>query len=145
MKLKLSLVAAFVAILSLTACGGGSDSAPAVVVASPATLTMPDTLVGTGAVAAKGNSVTVNYTGWLYTDAAGATDHKGTKFESNSYTFTLGTGTVIAGWDQGIPGMKVGGKRMLSIPASLAYGSRANGPIPANSGLVFDVELVAVK
>ena len=142
MKLKLPLIAAFVAILGLTACGGGGGSnSPAVY--SPASLVKTDTVVGTGAEAVSAKTITVKYTGWLYTTTAA--DFKGTQFESNSYTFKLGAGVVIPGWDQGIVGMKVGGKRTLLIPASLAYGSQASGPIPANSGLVFDVELTAVN
>ncbi len=143
MKLKLPLIAAFVAILALTACGGGGSGSNSPTVYSPAALTKTDTVVGTGADAVNGKNVTVKYTGWLYTTTTA--DFKGTQFESNTYTFKLGTGAVIAGWDQGILGMKVGGKRTLLIPSSLAYGNQTNGPIPANSGLVFDVEVTAVN
>jgi FKBP-type peptidyl-prolyl cis-trans isomerase FkpA len=90
--------------------------------------------------------VTVNYTGWLY-DAT-KTDNKGPQFDSSvgrtPFQFTLGTGQVIRGWDQGIPGMKVGGRRRLVIPPSLAYGSTRSGPIPPNATLVFDVEMVSI-
>ena len=146
MKLKLSLVAAFVALLGLTACGGGGDSdsgSGSVAVSSPTTLTKTDNVVGTGAEAVSGKRIYVNYTGWLYN--ASASDFKGMRFESGKYDFVLGAGAVIAGWDQGLVGMKVGGKRTLLIPASLAYGSRGQGPIPPNSGLVFEVELTDVK
>ena len=100
-----------------------------------------DTVVGKGAEATTGKTVTVHYTGTL-------TD--GTKFDSSvdrkePFTFTLGAGQVIKGWDQGIVGMKVGGKRKLTIPPELAYGNNAVGAIPANSTLVFDVELLEVK
>jgi peptidylprolyl isomerase/FKBP-type peptidyl-prolyl cis-trans isomerase FkpA len=101
-----------------------------------------DEVVGTGAEAVSGKHVTVNYTGTL-------TD--GTKFDSSlnpgrtPFDFNLGAGEVIAGWDQGVVGMKVGGKRKLTIPPSLGYGSQAQGPIPANSTLIFEVELFKVE
>lgn len=108
---------------------------------------MTDIQAGAGAEAANGNSVTVNYTGWLYDGSK--PDQKGTQFDSSvgrgPFTFRLGGGQVIQGWDQGVAGMKVGGRRRLVIPPGLGYGSRANGPIPANSTLVFDVELLDVK
>jgi FKBP-type peptidyl-prolyl cis-trans isomerase FkpA len=105
-------------------------------------LTVQDTLIGTGTEAKAGNLVTVNYIGTL-------TD--GTKFDSSfdhgqPFQFTLGTGQVIPGWDQGIVGMKVGGIRHLVIPPSLAYGARGVPPaIPPNATLVFDVELLKVQ
>ena len=99
-----------------------------------------DLVVGTGATAAVGDTVTVNYVGTLT---------NGTKFDSSydrgqTFSFRVGTGQVIAGWDQGVPGMKVGGKRRLTIPPSLGYGSQARGSIPANSTLLFDVDLVSI-
>lgn len=104
-------------------------------------VTIEDIKVGDGAEAKSGNSVTVNYTGTL-------TD--GTKFDSSldrnqPFTFVLGDGEVIAGWDQGVAGMKVGGKRKLTIPPSLGYGDRATGKIPANSTLIFEIDLLEVK
>ena len=138
------LAAACAAVLSLSACGGGGgDSMPAVAVASPASLVVTDTVVGTGVTAASGNRLTVAYTGWLY--SATAADHKGAQFDKGTISFTLGRGDVIRGWDQGLAGMKLGGKRTLQIPASLAYGSSGSGPIPPNAGLVFDVELTRVE
>ena len=101
---------------------------------------LEDTQVGTGAEAVPGKKLTVNYTGKL---------QDGTVFDSSvgktPFEFTLGAGDVIPGWDQGLQGMKVGGKRTLTIPPSLAYGERAVGQIPANSTLIFDVELLDVK
>lgn len=99
-----------------------------------------DVAVGNGAQATPGNRVTVHYTGTL-------TD--GTQFDSSvgrqPFTFTLGANEVIKGWDEGVAGMKVGGKRKLTIPPEQAYGSDPTGPIPANSTLLFDVELLSVN
>jgi FKBP-type peptidyl-prolyl cis-trans isomerase len=109
---------------------------------------MTDIKVGTGDLAEAGNNVTVHYTGWLH-DAA-APENKGRKFDSSRdrgdpFRFTLGVGQVIAGWDQGVAGMKVGGQRVLTIPPELGYGARgAGGVIPPNATLIFDVELLAV-
>ena len=106
-----------------------------------------DVRLGTGATAATGATLSMNYTGWLYD--ASRPEQKGLQFDSSigrtPFTFTLGTGQVISGWDQGVPGMNVGGLRRLVIPPSLAYGSSRNGPIPANATLVFDIELVDVQ
>ncbi len=143
MKFKFPLVAAFAALLSLAACGGGSTNNSVIPVASPAQLNKIDTLVGTGADATNGKKATVNYTGWLYSDTAA--NHKGTQFESSSFSFTLGASQAISGFDQGVLGMKVGGKRTIEIPASLAYGAAGAPSIPANSGLVFDVELTKIE
>jgi len=106
-----------------------------------------DHVLGSGAVANDGDTVRVNYTGWLYD--ADAKDHHGKEFDSTQggepIRFTLGAGEVIAGWDQGIRDMHVGGKRTLVIPARLAYGGRGAGDaVPPNAALVFDVELVGV-
>jgi len=109
---------------------------------------MSDEKLGTGAAATVGQQVTVHYTGWLF-DAAAA-DNKGRKFDSSRdrhepFSFMLGAGQVIKGWDQGVAGMKVGGQRRLTIPPELGYGARgAGGVIPPNATLVFDVELLGV-
>ncbi len=108
----------------------------------PSGLKYWDLKVGTGAVATKGKKVTVNYTGWLL---------EGTKFDSSfdrnaPFEFKLGAGNVIKGWDEGVSGMMVGGKRQLRIPPDLGYGMRGAPPvIPPNAYLVFDVELLDVK
>jgi len=103
---------------------------------------------GTGTEAVPGSKVTVHYTGWIY-DNRTETKH-GKTFDSSfkhgqPFTFALGAGQVIRGWDEGVAGMKVGGKRTLMIPPDYGYGDRRVGPIPAGSSLVFDVELLDVK
>ena len=127
-------------LLALAACGGGNSSDSATTPTGGGTLVVEDLVVGTGATAAVGDTVTVNYVGTLT---------NGTKFDSSydrgqTFSFRIGTGQVIAGWEQGVPGMKVGGKRRLTIPPSLGYGNQAVGPIPANSTLLFDVDLVSI-
>ena len=102
--------------------------------------TIEDLVTGTGAEAVRGKSVQVHYTGWLL---------DGTRFDSSvggaPFSFRLGAGEVIAGWDRGVAGMKVGGKRKLTLPPDLAYGPHGAPPeIPPNATLVFDVELLAV-
>lgn len=137
------MAAACAAVLSLSACGGGGGDDDKEVISVPSSLKLIDSVVGTGAEAANGKKLTVKYTGWLYSTTAA--DNKGTQFETGTIAFTLGVDPVIAGWTQGLPGMKVGGKRTLHIPANLAYGKYGRGPIPPNSGLVFDVELQKVE
>lgn len=106
-------------------------------------LQITDEKVGTGAVAAAGDSVTVNYVGSL---TNGTVFDASANHGTSGFTFNLGAGQVIRGWDQGIAGMKEGGKRKLVIPADLAYGNQAVGNvIPANSTLVFEVELLKVQ
>jgi FKBP-type peptidyl-prolyl cis-trans isomerase FkpA len=108
-----------------------------------------DTRVGTGEEAEIGKTVNVHYTGWLYDEKA--PDKKGKKFDSsydrNEYfSFMLGAGRVIKGWDQGVTGMKVGGQRTLIIPPAMAYGAQGAGNIiPPNATLIFDVELIGLK
>lgn len=109
-------------------------------------LKIVDTVVGTGAEAIKGKNVKVHYTGWLSDKGA-----KGKKFDSSldagqPFVFTLGAGMVIQGWDKGVAGMKVGGKRTLTIPSSMGYGEEGYPPvIPPKSDLIFDVELLGVQ
>ncbi|CAH1211014.1 Peptidyl-prolyl cis-trans isomerase [Candidatus Nitrotoga sp. BS] len=107
-----------------------------------------DHKVGDGKEAVAGKTVDVHYTGWLYN--ATAPSNKGSKFDSSRdrrahFSFPLGAGRVIKGWDQGVAGMKVGGQRTLIIPADMGYGERGAGSaIPPNAALVFDVELFGV-
>jgi len=130
-------------VLLVAGCNGTGTTAPS----STAPFSQVDLRVGSGAEAAAGNLLTVNYTGWLYDPTS--PDLKGLKFETtaNSDTplvFTLGIQQVIAGWDQGIVGMKVGGIRKLVIPPSLAYGGVRNHPIPPYATLIFEIELLDV-
>lgn len=105
-----------------------------------------DEKVGTGTEATDGQRVSVHYTGWLNENG-----NKGSKFDSSlsggkPFVFSLGAGMVIKGWDEGVAGMKIGGKRTLMIPSALGYGARgAGGLIPPNADLIFDVELLDVK
>ncbi|MDO8795701.1 MAG: FKBP-type peptidyl-prolyl cis-trans isomerase [Vicinamibacterales bacterium] len=130
--------------LAVSACGSGPTS-PSSVATSVGTYSQTDLVVGSGAVAATGNRVTVAYTGWLYDTSR--PDGKGTSFDaSTSFGFTIGAGQVIAGWDQGVPGMRVGGLRRLILPPNLAYGSRSPGAgIPPNATLVFDITLNSIQ
>jgi len=148
-----AIALALICTAGLSACGGGGDTSsnfPADTSGSAAitTLGITDTVVGTGAAATAGNMLTVTYTGWLYD--VKSSNLRGTQFDSNvngqAFVFQLGAGKVIAGWDQGLAGMKVGGKRTLVIPASLAYGSGGAAPsIPPNAALVFDVTLSKIQ
>jgi peptidylprolyl isomerase len=117
------------------------------VTTTPSGLKIIDLKIGTGPSPKPGQICAMNYTGWLYENGK-----KGAKFDSNldhgsaPFEFPIGQHRVIAGWDEGVATMKVGGKRTLIIPPELAYGSRgAGGVIPPNATLIFDVELVAVK
>jgi FKBP-type peptidyl-prolyl cis-trans isomerase FkpA len=127
--------------LAIVAAGcGDSPPAPGPVFAQT------DLRVGTGTQAQIGYDLTVFYTGWIYDDSR--PDDKGLRFDSNvggtAFTFRLGIGQVIEGWDVGLVGIQPGGIRRLVIPPSLAYGGIRNGPIPPHSTLVFDVEVTAV-
>jgi FKBP-type peptidyl-prolyl cis-trans isomerase len=105
-------------------------------------LSIEDTVVGEGAAAAAGRDVTVHYAGWL----ADGTQFDCSKEKSDPFEFTLGKAEVLAGWEEGLPGMKVGGRRKLIVPPELAYGEAGAGDvIPPNATLTFEVELLAVS
>ncbi len=145
--IPMRLVGGAVALAIITALtpAGRSDAANQVT-EMPDGLKYTDTKAGDGATANAGNKVSVHYTGWLSDNGA-----KGKKFDSSvdrgqPFQFTLGAKQVIAGWDEGVAGMKVGGTRTLTIPPELGYGARgAPGAIPPNATLIFDVELLQVQ
>ena len=113
---------------------------------TPSGLQYEDAVVGEGAEATKGKQVAVHYTGWLYNDGVQGAKFDSSRDRNDPFIFGLGMGMVIQGWDEGVQGMKVGGKRKLTIPPNLGYGARgAGGVIPPNATLVFEVELLAVK
>lgn len=136
------------AVLAASLMAGCADPGPAPD-GRVAELQRVDLQTGSGAVAASGDEVTVHYTGWLYDEDA--TNRRGEKFDSSvargePFIFLLGAGRVIRGWDEGVAGMRVGGKRVLLIPPEYGYGRKgAGGVIPPNGSLVFEVELLGVE
>jgi peptidylprolyl isomerase len=133
-------------LLGLGAAAPVATTAAAAQAAQPNQLKITDVKLGSGAVAKAGEQVTVHYTGWLYEHGA-----RGKKFDSSvdrgtPFSFALGAGNVIPGWDKGVAGMKVGGKRTLIIPPDLGYGADGtpDGTIPPGATLIFDVELLKV-
>lgn len=142
------LLAVLPLLVLFTACGGGGDSNPAPTpVIPPQPFTITDLRVGTGDEAVNGKSLTVHYALWFF--SLTGVDNKGTLVQTSvggsPFPFTLGAGSVIRGWDQGLVGMKAGGVRRLIVPPELAYGTTGNGPIPPNTNLVFEVELLSVQ
>ena len=141
--------------LALAGCGGGGGDTtpvqpvvpPVAPVADTITLQKIDNVVGTGAPAIAGKTVSVQYTGWLY--EVTVPSKKGVMFDSSAgrlpLTVMLGNGSLIKGFEEGVIGMQVGGKRTVLIPASLGYGAQGNNGIPPNTNLVFDIELVEVR
>jgi peptidylprolyl isomerase len=133
-------------LLALPLAMSPAMTADAAETTTPSGLRITDTAPGTGDLPKAGQTVSVNYTGWLYVDGK-----KGTKFDSSydrgePITFTLGQGRVIKGWDEGLATMHIGGKRTLIIPPALAYGDRgAGGVIPPGATLLFEVELVRAQ
>jgi FKBP-type peptidyl-prolyl cis-trans isomerase FkpA len=147
----MAMLASALALAWMVGCGPSRPASQASTAPENqvAELQVQDLVVGQGAEATAGSRVIVHYSGWLYDHAA--TDHKGQPFDSSResgrpFGFALGARQVIAGWDQGVAGMRVGGQRRLVIPAALAYGDRgAGGVIPPGATLVFDVELLDVQ
>ena len=143
-------IAILAAGIVTAACGGSyGSSSPTSPSTGSAPFSQTDLRAGAGTEATTGRRATVNYTGWLFD--ASRPEQKGQQFDSSltpgrtPFTFTVGAGQVIAGWDRGVPGMKVGGQRRLVIPPDLGYGSRGSPPaIPPNATLVFDIELLDV-
>ncbi len=112
---------------------------------TPSGLQYEDQVTGSGPEATPGKNVRVHYTGWLWKDGAQGAKFDSSRDRNDPFEFRLGAGMVIRGWDEGVAGMKVGGKRTLIIPPQLGYGARgAGGVIPPNATLKFDVELLAV-
>jgi len=130
----------FALLLPLAACSSDTPAAPTT---SSAPYSQTDLVVGTGATAVATSTVTVRYEGWLYDTSK--TDGKGTSFDSSANS-TFALSQVIAGWRQGVPGMRVGGTRRLIVPPELAYGSAGSPPrIPPNATLIFDIGLLGVQ
>lgn len=143
MRRNLTVVWPFVALMLAAACGNDAGRS------TVTQLIRQDARVGTGAEAQPGRGVVVHYTGWLYDESR--PDRKGAKFDSSRdrnepFSFNLGAGEVIQGWDEGVAGMRVGGQRTLTIPADMGYGARgAGGVIPPNATLLFEVELLEIR
>ena len=131
--------------LFAAACGGDGDSTPTSPSTSSAPYSQTDLVVGTGAEATAGRLVTVSYTGWLYDTSR--TDSKGTQFDSGTTQATqIGVGRFITGFDRGVVGMRVGGRRRVIIPPDLGYGAAGRAPsIPGNATLLFEMELLSVQ
>jgi FKBP-type peptidyl-prolyl cis-trans isomerase len=146
--LKKIAIAAALVLASATACAQMGASPGATAPAEVKELVRKDTKVGEGKLAEKGKAVLVSYTGWLYDPKA--PDQKGAQFDTSQgratpFGFVVGAGRVIKGWDEGIPGMKEGGKRTLIIPPAMGYGEKgAGGKIPPNATLLFEVELIKI-
>jgi FKBP-type peptidyl-prolyl cis-trans isomerase FkpA len=134
-----------IALLAAAGCGSANTGPSNLPPTSVGTFTVTDLTLGTGATAANNRSATVTYTGWLYDTSKPF--GKGAQFDSGTFTFTIGIGQVVRGFDQGIVGMQVGGQRRLIIPPDLAYGSSppSNSTIPVNATLVFDITLTTLQ
>jgi FKBP-type peptidyl-prolyl cis-trans isomerase len=155
MKSVFQIIAAAACAIVLAACGGGSGGGATVVtpptgVQPPTTLKIEDTTIGTGAEATTGKTAFVRYSGYLYDGTK--SDLRGTKFDNNiaaanPYSFVVNANPlqVISGFNSGVLGMKVGGKRVVTIPPAQGYGASGQGPIPGNATLIFEIELISVN
>lgn len=142
--MKKFIVGAVASLISV--CSVSNVLADPQPVTAPNGLKYTDTVVGTGAQAAKNKKVKVHYTGWLNQNGAMGKQFDSSVTRGQPFVFTLGVGMVIQGWDEGVAGMKVGGKRTLFIPAALGYGAAGAPPdIPPGADLIFDVELLGVQ
>ena len=131
------------ALLAAAGCGSANSTA-ATGGTSVGVFTSTDLVVGTGATSANGSRATVTYTGWLYD--TGKANGKGNQFDTGSFTFVVGAGTVVKGFDTALVGMKVGGQRRVIIPPELAYGATSpSASIPANATLVFEITLTSIS
>ncbi len=153
---RIAVAAIGLALVGIAACQR-NEPAPVVDQSAAATawaaiteMQVTDVVAGEGAAAATGSTVEVHYEGWLYDPAAA--DHRGARFDSSRergrpFRFRIDSGMVIKGWDEGVTGMKVGGKRQLIIPSHLGYGERGagGGVIPPGAALVFEVELLSLQ
>ena len=130
-------------LLAMAGCGSANSTA-STGGTSVGVFTLTELVVGTGATAANGSRATVTYTGWLYD--TGKANGKGNQFDTGSFTFVVGAGTVVKGFDTALVGMKVGGQRRVIIPPELAYGATSpSDKIPANATLVFEITLTSIS
>lgn len=154
--MKTKQIISFISTVSLSVLIAGcsdkpskSESSGSTIIHSSRSFTKAEVTVGTGAMARVGQQVSVHYTGWLYDPSS--SNQRGAQFDSSRtagrpFSFPLGAGRVIKGWDQGVAGMRVGGQRVLIIPSDMAYGARGAGnDIPPHATLIFDVELLGVR
>ena len=141
------LIACLALTLFAVACNNGGGGNPADPSQVTVEFSVTDLAPGAGAQAAAGNTVTVHYTGWLYNPAG--TNSKGNQFDTSldgdpPLSVVLGVSNIIPGFQQGLVGMRIGGRRRMYIPPNLAYGSQGSGPIPPNASIVFEVEMMTL-
>lgn len=145
MKFRFPLIAAFAALLALAGCGGNTDDGKSAVAQynDPKTLETVELVVGTGDEAVTGKKLTVEYSLWLYDNRL--SENKGAFLEAGPFSYTMGSKQVITGFEEGMVGMKVGGKRRIFIPSSKAYGKDGSSAVPPNWGLTYEITLNKVE